>query len=110
MHRLTFLEGLLAMFGLLAGCIRAFSAGVTGDGKAILATLTAVESLFSCELQGSMASLLGTGVIVTFRLALGMVLDFDVSVRHGKRVSFLDKVLDEDRGCWGDEFAPAGEV
>lgn len=40
------------------------SAGVTGDGKEGAATLTFVESTFSWELEGSMASLLGTGVTV----------------------------------------------
>ena len=40
------------------------SAEVTGDGKVGAATLTFVESTFSWELEGSMASLLGTGVTV----------------------------------------------
>lgn len=40
------------------------SAGVTGDGKEGAATLAFVESTFSWELEGSMASLLGTGVTV----------------------------------------------
>jgi hypothetical protein len=103
---LTFLEGLLVMVGLLVGCLKRFSAGVTGDGKAVLATLTAVESLFSCELQGSTASLLGTGVMVTFRLTLDLELDLDVSVRHGKRESFLDRVLPKEDGtCCGDGLA-----
>ena len=40
------------------------SAGVTGDGKVGAATLAFVESTFSWELEGSIASLLGTGVTV----------------------------------------------
>ena len=81
------------MSALFAGWCTGFSAGVTGDGKvSLLATLTAVESLFSCELQGSTASLLGTGVMVAIRLTLDLELDLEVSVRHGKMDSFLGKV------------------
>jgi len=101
------------MVVLLAGCFRPISAGVTGDGKSILATLTArVESLFSCELQGSTASLLGTGVMATACLTLDMELDLVVSVRQGKRasLSFWDGVLeDEDGGGCDDGAAPDEE-
>lgn len=48
--------------------------------------------------------------MVTVRLTLDMELDFEVSVRQGKRESFRDRVLDreEERGC-GDGPAPAEE-
>jgi hypothetical protein len=99
---------------LLAGCFHRFSAGVTGDGKASLATLvTRVESLFSCELQGSTASLLGTGVMVTVRLTLDIELDLVVSVRQGKigtssgRLCVFD---DEDGGTCDGGVAPAVEI
>jgi hypothetical protein len=92
------------MAGLIAAGFTRFSAGVAGDGKVVLATLTALESLFSCELPGSTASLLGTGVMVTGRLVAGMELDLVVSVRHGKRVSFLDA-----EECWRDGMAPEDE-
>lgn len=43
---------------------------------------TALESWFSCELQGSAASLLGTGVLFSAHLILAIVLPLVVSVRH----------------------------
>lgn len=98
------------MVALLVDCFRGCSAGVTGDGKASLATLTAVEPLFSCELEGSTASLLGTGVIVTVRLTLAMELDFEVSVRQETTESLWDGVLDEEDGsCCDDGVAPEDE-
>jgi hypothetical protein len=95
------------MTGLLVGCFNIFLVGLTGDGRTNLATLTAVESLFSCELQGSTASLLGTGVMVTVRLTFDKELDLEVSVRQGKRESFWAGVLDdEDGSCCDDGVAP----
>lgn len=69
-------------------------------------TFLAVECLFSCELEGSTASLLGTGVMLTVRLTFDMELDLEVSVRHGKRASFLGKL---DEGCRGVGVAPEEE-
>jgi hypothetical protein len=60
----TFLDGLLVMVGLLA------------------AGFTTLESWFSCELQGSAASLLGTGVLFSARLTLAIELPLVLSVRH----------------------------
>jgi hypothetical protein len=64
------------------------SAGVNGDGRLLSSTLrVAVESIFSWELTGSIASLLGTGVMFAAerRLAtLANELDFVVdSLRQG---------------------------
>lgn len=57
------------------------SAGVTGDGKVGAATLAFVESMFSWELGGSMASLLGTGVTFDL-LGFARKLSLVDSLRH----------------------------
>lgn len=61
----TFREGLLpaVIFGG-AACLEGGSAGVTGDGSESWNTLTVASERFSWELEGSMASLLGTGVML----------------------------------------------
>lgn len=61
------------------------------DGKEIpgLSTLTVLMSLFSWELEGSIASLLGTGVVVVVRLETSIELALVVSFRHWGDVSLL---------------------
>lgn len=97
---LTLREGLLPVAGTLslrACCFLATtSAGVTGDGSAktwtaLTTFLVAVDfpsSPFSCELAGSAASLLGTGVTMADapppRRVTLIELDFVVSFRHGE--------------------------
>ena len=54
-----------------------------------LVTLTVLMSLFSWELVGSMASLLGTGVDVVVRLETSIELARVVSFRHWGDVSLL---------------------
>lgn len=77
----TFRVGLLFIKTRVLGVCFKTSAGVTGDGKAGEGTLTFEESMFSWELGGSIASLLGTGVIVD-RLGLARKLVLVDSFRH----------------------------
>lgn len=65
---------------VLGVCSRT-SAGVTGDGKAGEGTFAFAESMFSWELGGSIASLLGTGVTVDL-LGLTSKLVLVDSFRH----------------------------
>jgi hypothetical protein len=76
-----------------------------GQGKVTLITLTVLVSLFSWELEGSMASLLGTGVDVVVRLETSIELARVVSFRHWGDVSLL---LAEVGLVAGDGLAPLG--
>ncbi len=82
--------GLLLMTGrALEFCFTENSAGVMGDGRAgEAATLALVETTFSWELGGSMASLLGTGVMCA-RLGLAREFELVVSLRHGDESGWL---------------------
>ena len=71
----------------------------------MLVTLTVLMSLFSWELEGSMASLLGTGVDVVVRLETSIELARVVSFRHGGDVSLL---LVDVGLVAGDGLAPLG--
>lgn len=81
----TLREGLLvaSTAGEVAGWLSS-SAGDFGDGKESLRTLESMfmTSTFSWELNGSAASLLGTGVMLDGRLAKDNELAFVVSLRH----------------------------
>lgn len=75
-----------------AACLMTISAGVTGDGRPSSTTLSFLERVafsFSCELAGSGASLLGTGVTLLGRACLGLAIELDlvVSWRHGEDLS-----------------------
>lgn len=61
--------------------------------KLLTARLIVEASLFSCELLGSMASLLGTGVMFSRGcLFLARVLDLVVSLRHGEEFGSEERV------------------
>lgn len=81
----TLREGLLlaSTAGEVAGWLSS-SAGDFGDGKESLGTFESMvmTSTFSWELNGSAASLLGTGVMLGGRLAKDKELAFVVSLRH----------------------------
>ena len=67
---------LLATLGA-ARCLKPASAGVNGDGRLCFATLADILPLFtSLGLGGSMASLLGTGVMLLEGRFLGSVADW----------------------------------
>lgn len=69
----------------------------------MLATLAVLASRFSWELEGSIASLLGTGVTVVVRLGTSIELALVVSLRHWGDVSRWS----EDAGLVdGEEVAP----
>ncbi len=71
----------------------------------MLATLTVLASLFSCELKGSAASLLGTGVTVVVRLVTSIELALVVvSVRHWGEAS---RLLEDAGLVDGEELAAA---
>jgi hypothetical protein len=55
----------------------------------LVLTLTVLVSLFSWELEGSIASLLGTGVVVVVRLEVSMELARVVSFKHWGDASLL---------------------
>jgi hypothetical protein len=76
-----------------------------GQREVTLITLTVLISLFSWELEGSMASLLGTGVDVVVRLETSIELARVVSFRHWGDVSLL---LVEVGLVAGDGLAPLG--
>lgn len=57
--------------------------------RLVLVTLTVLTSMFSCELEGSMASLLATGVTVVVRLETSIELALVVSLRHCGDASLL---------------------
>lgn len=86
----TLREGLLPRAMVEGGgCLVQISAGVTGEGGASLNTLGVASEWFSWELEGSSASLLGTGVTLAgFRLARV------VSLRHGDE-STADLAVDD---------------
>ena len=75
--------GLLDAAAFAGACWGTVSAGVTGEGRLFSATLSLRLGRFSCELGGSIASLLGTGVMVLERTTLAIELDFVVSRRQG---------------------------
>lgn len=73
-----------ARVGLLpATCGVTVSAGVVGDGKQSSATFRPEVFVFSWELGGSRASLLGTGVTLEGCLALGSVFVRVDSLKQG---------------------------
>lgn len=88
--RHTLREGLLPRAMVEGGgCLAQISASVTGEGGARLGTLGVASEWFSWELEGSSASLLGTGVMLAgFRLARV------VSLRHGDEAT-ADLVADD---------------
>jgi hypothetical protein len=72
--------------------------------------LVVLASLFSWELEGSSASLLGTGVAVAVRLDTSIELDLVVvSFKHCGDASLLVVVVDADLAD-GDGVAPATEL
>jgi hypothetical protein len=83
--------------GILAGaaCLVGNSAGVTGEGSAFFGTFFTVE-WFSWELEGSTASLLGTGVTLAGFLLSWRELDLVVSCRQGEELVFL-----VEEALWG---------
>lgn len=93
----------------VAACLTTTSAGVTGEGKLSDTTLTAaIESLFSWELRGSAASLLGSGVMFARRLEVAIELDFVVSLRQGEESAAAASSLGEAEGLVeGDADADA---
>lgn len=70
-----------------AACLTTISAGVKGEGRLSPTTLSLSRPKFSWELGGSMASLLGTGVMLLAREILAIELDFVVSLRQGDELS-----------------------
>jgi hypothetical protein len=86
----------LAGVACLIGC----SAGVTGDGSAWWDTLTVASEWFSWELEASMASLLGTGVILEGLLLSWSELDLVVSFRHEEA---LVELLEDGGSPFWDE-------
>lgn len=77
-------------------CLNGGSAGVTGEGSTRLNTLTVASEWFSWELEGSMASLLGTGVMLDGRLLSWSEL---VSFRHEEVL--VDLADDGGSPFWG---------
>lgn len=69
----------------------------------MLATLAVLASRFSWELEGSIASLLGTGVTVVVRLGTSIELALVVSLRHWGDVS---RWLEDAGLVDGEEVAP----
>ena len=86
----TFREGLLCNTGFaLTTGFWVKSIGMVGEEGFMLLTLAVLASLFSWELEGSIASLLGTGVTVVVRLGTSIELALVVSLRHWGDVSLL---------------------
>jgi hypothetical protein len=91
-----------------AACLTAISAGVKGEGNEILSTLARPMSKFSCELGGSGASLLGTGVILDFGgLLTPRELDFLDSRRYAGLELFAFEGLDL---AWDESAAGPAEA
>lgn len=66
------------------------------------------DSMFSWELEGSMASLLGTGVmLMLFRLMVDIELDFVVSFKHWDIFLFCTEVADPGEGLDAELASPA---
>lgn len=105
----TFRDGLLCKLAFAGtGCFFMILARVAaGDRRTRLATLAVLASLFSWELEGSMASLLGTGVMVVVRLDTSIEFDLVVvSFRHCGEASLLCAGADLVEG---DGVAPLAE-
>lgn len=73
----------------LTGCFFSISANAASEGMLMLTVLSVLASLFSWELLGSMASLLGTGVAAVVRRRTSIELDLVVSLRHWGDASLL---------------------
>lgn len=69
--------------------------------------MTEVDSMFSWELEGSIASLLGTGVMLIVRLMVDIELDLVVSFRHWDRFFFCVEDTGPGEGFDADDPAPA---
>lgn len=100
-YLVTFRDGLLFRLALTVAtdfCI--MLAGAVSGEMSFLITLTVLVSLFSWDLEGSIASLLGTSVVVVVCLDVSMELARVVSFRHWGDASllFLDAGLVEGEG------------
>lgn len=81
-----------------------FATATVGESIACFATARRVDSPFSCELEGSIASLDGTGVAnLPAGDALGKKLAFVVSWRQGSDETF-EVELGDDFGAAGEDF------
>lgn len=103
-RNLTFRVGLLSACTACSSLLLLLAIATVGESTAHFAIGRGVDSPFSCELEGSIASLDGTGVAsLPAGDALGKKLAFVVSWRQGSDETF-EVELGDDLGAAGEDF------